>query len=261
MHYLRTLGVFARLGLLNDMQYRVNFLNQLAVSILGLALSLAAVLLVFRHTDSIGVWTRDQLVMLLGVHIIVRGFIGLFLRPSMGEFLEGVRTGDFDFVLLKPLDSQVMVCIQRFRLWSLVDMLLGGGLIVWVIVAGTQEIDLVSGLLFGITLLSGFVIVIAFWMTLAITCFWIIRIDNIFVVFDSLFQTAKWPVTIYPDLLRILLTFVIPVAWAVTMPAATLSGHMDNATILWSLLIPFGFCVVARLSWVWGLKHYAGASA
>ncbi len=72
-------------------------------------------------------------------------------------------------------------------------------------------------------------------------------------VFDFLFQTAKWPVTVYPEFIRVLLTFVIPVAWAVTVPAATLAGHIPLSTVQWSLLIPVGFCIGARLFWLWGI--------
>ena len=115
--------------------------------------------------------------------------------------------------------------------------------------------------MFAVTLVAGFIIVMAFWLILGITSFWFVRVDNIFVVFESLFQAAKWPVTIYPDSVRVLLTFVIPVAWAVTMPAATLSGHLQLSTIQWSLLIPVGFCIGARLFWLWGIRHYSGASA
>lgn len=261
MHLLKVLGAYAKLGVLNDFQYRVNFFNQLAVSLVGLVLSVAGILLVFQHTQSIGVWTQPDLVLLLGVHMMVRGFIGLFLRPSLQGFLDGVRTGNFDFVLLKPLDAQLFVCIQRFRIWSVFDMLLGLSLVFWASIVQELSVRPEFILLFVVTLFSGFVVVMAFWLILAISSFWFVRIDNVFVVFDSLFQTAKWPVTIYPDFVRVLLTFVIPVAWAVTMPAATLSGHMQLSTIYWSLLIPVGFCVGARIIWLWGIRHYSGASA
>lgn len=261
MHFLRVLYAYTKLGLLNDFQYRVNFFNQLAVSLVGLALSLAGILLVFRHTSSIGFWTQPDLILLLGVHMVVRGFIGLFLRPSLQGFLDGVRTGDFDFILLKPLDAQLFVCIQRFRIWSSFDMLLGLSLVFWADSPHGLSVEPQLILLFIVTLFSGFVVVMAFWLILAISSFWFVRVDNIFVVFDSLFQTAKWPVTIYPEFIRVLLTFVIPVAWAVTMPAATLSGHMQLSAIYWSLLIPLGFCLGARIFWLWGIRHYSGASA
>jgi len=261
MHFLRVVYAYAKLGVLNDLQYRVNFFHQLVVSLVSLALSVVGVLLVFRHTSSLGVWTQPDLVMLLGVHKIVRGFIGLFLGPSLRSFLDGVRTGNFDFLLLKPVDVQLFVCVQRFRIWSLVDMVLGVSLVVWTGAVQGLNVPPAALLLFAVVLFAGFVVVMAFWLMLGVTSFWFVRVDNIFVVFDSLFQTAKWPVTIYPDFVRILLTFVIPVAWAVTMPAATLSGHLQTSVIQWSLLIPVGFCIGARLCWRWGIRRYSGASA
>ena len=148
-----------------------------------------------------------------------------------------------------------------YAIWHFSYTLLGLALVLWAGVIRGLNVDLGSVILFGVTLFSGFTIVMAFWLILAISSFWFVRVDNIFIVFDSLFQTAKWPVTIYPEFLRILLTFIIPVAWAVTMPAATLSGHVPLSTIQWSLFIPLGFCIGARLFWLWGIRHYSGASA
>ncbi len=261
MHFLRVLYAYAKLGVLNDLQYRVNFFNQLVVSLVSLALSITGVLLVFQHTSSIGVWTQSDLIMLLGVHKLVRGFIEIFLRPSLQGFLDGVRTGNFDFILLKPMDAQAFMCVQRFRIWSMIDMGLGLSLLLWTGLVQELNVPPAALLLFAVTLFSGFIIVMAFWLILAITSFWFVRVDNIFVVFDSLFQTAKWPVTVYPEFIRVLLTFVIPVAWAVTVPAATLAGHIPMSTVQWSLLIPVGFCIGARLFWLWGIRHYSGASA
>lgn len=261
MHWLRVLYVHALIGIQSDLQYRVNFINQIILSFLGLTLSLASVFVVFRHTEHIGGWGQADLIMLVGVFMLVRGGIGLFVRPGLQQFIEGIQSGEFDYVLLKPLDAQFYICIQYFRVWNLVDVGTGWGLIIWSIWGLGLAVTLDAFALFLLTLVAGFAVVTAFWLILATTTFWFIKVENIFVIFDSLFRTAKWPTTIYPDFMRILLTFVIPVAWAVTLPAATLTDRL-NATTRWlAFLIPVGFGVAARLFWRWGIKHYSGASA
>lgn len=261
MHLWRVCVSHGRIGLLTDLQYRANFVNQLIVSLLSVGLSLGSIFLVFRHTSALGAWTQPDLLLLIGVHMTVRGFIGLFVRPSLHAFVEGVRTGDVDFVLLKPVDSQLYVCLQRFRVWSLFDVLLGVGLILWSAVGLKVAASPGAVLLFLAALGAGCAVVVAFWFVLSVASFWFVRVDNIFVFFDALFDTARWPVTIYPAFLRIALTFVIPVAWAVTVPAALLSGHMTAGALSLAGLVPAGFCLAARLCWQWGLRRYSGASA
>ncbi len=261
MHLLRVIWVHVKIGLQTDLHYRVNFLNQIVVTALGVVLFLGSVTVLFRHTNALGDWTRADLIMLVGVYMIVGGFISFFVRPGLHSFIEGVRTGRFDYILLKPLDSQLYVCIQRFQVWKLMDLFVGVVLVVWSHLVLGLSAHPVNLLLFLVALLAGFTIVLAFWFILGTLTFWFIKIENIFVIFDSLFQTAKWPVTIYPDLMRILLTFVIPVAWAVTFPAATLTNRLGGQEIGLALLLPIAFVIASRLFWLWGIRHYSGASA
>jgi len=261
MYLARVIGVHARIGILKDLQYRVNFAGQLVNSALGFLLAIGSILVVFRHTDLLGDWTQTDLIMLIGVFSIVRGFINLFVRPGLQAYMEGIRTGLFDYVLLKPLDSQLYVSIREFRIWSLVDLLTGVGLVVWSGWVGGLDASLFTIVLFFVTMLAGFSVVLAFWFILGTSAFWFIKVDNIFVVFDSLFQTARWPLTVYPGAVRILLTFVVPVAWAVTMPAATLAGKLEIGSLWLTLLVPAFFVAVSRIFWKIGIRHYSGASA
>ena len=261
MHLVRVIGVHARIGILKDLQYRVNFAGQLVNSALGFLLAIGSILVVFRHTDRLGDWTQTDLIMLIGVFSIVRGFINLFIRPGLQAYMEGIRTGLFDYVLLKPLDAQLYVSIREFRVWSLVDLLTGGGLVAWSGWSGGAEASAHSIALFFVAMLAGFAVVMAFWFILGTTTFWFIKVDNIFVIFDSLFQTARWPITVYPGGIRILLTFVVPVAWAVTMPAAALAGKMEARALWLALLVPALFVTVSRIFWKIGIRHYSGASA
>ncbi len=80
-------------------------------------------------------------------------------------------------------------------------------------------------------------------------------------LFEGLFQTGRWPVGIYPDWLRFGITFLVPIAFAITVPAEALTSRLDWQT----LLLAAGFAVVlfAATRWFWGfgLRRYTGASA
>ena len=261
MHLVRAIGVHAKVGILKDLQYRANFVGNLVNSALGFFLAIGTILVVFRHTHLLGDWTRTELIMLIGVYSVVRGFINLFIRPGMHSFLSDIRTGIFDFVLLKPLDSQVYVAIREFRIWSLFDLLVGVSFIAWSVTVSGPSLDTMHWLLFSLILVAGLAVVVSFWFILGTAAFWFVKIDNIFVVFDTLFQTARWPITIFPGAIRTLLTVVVPVAWAVTMPAAVLANKVDFQSIWVALLVPVFFISAARLFWTFGIRHYSGASA
>ena len=115
MTYLRLFWLFLRLGMLNELEYRVNFYVQLLQSVVGLATALAGLGVVFSHTDTLGGWRPAELLALLGVYFLVGGASQLVIQPSMQRFMEDVRQGTLDFTLTKPDDAQVLVSIAPGR--------------------------------------------------------------------------------------------------------------------------------------------------
>ncbi len=66
---------------------------------------------------------------------------------------------------------------------------------------------------------------------------------------------------IYPRWLRTGLTFLVPVAFAVTVPAEALTSRLTPLTLLGTLGLTLLFVVLARVVWRLGLRNYSGASA
>jgi ABC-2 type transport system permease protein len=97
-------------------------------------------------------------------------------------------------------------------------------------------------------LMAGGVIVYSFWLILATLSFWFLRVENILVIFQSVYEAGRWPVSIYPAWLRFGLTLIVPVAFAVTVPAEALTGRLDWATALTALALA---AVLRRLIWRW----------
>ncbi|MCL4862582.1 MAG: ABC-2 family transporter protein, partial [Caldilineaceae bacterium] len=114
---------------------------------------------------------------------------------------------------------------------------------------------------FVLALASGAVIVYSFWLILATFAFWFVKIENILVIFDSMYQAGRWPVTIYPPFLRAILTFLVPIAFAVTVPAEAAVGRLTTVTLVGALLLAIVLFGAARWFWQFGVRHYSGASA
>jgi ABC-2 type transport system permease protein len=189
------------------------------------------------------------------------GVINTVVQPSMERFLEDVRRGTLDFTLTKPEDAQLLVSIRRVSLWSASDLLLGLGVLMVALLRLGFTLTLANLLSFAAALLCGAVIVYSFWLILATFAFWFIRIENILVIFQSMYQAGRWPVNIYPGALRMALTFLVPVAFAVTVPAEAIVGRVGNSTLLLALGLALAIFALARAFWLYGVRHYSGASA
>ena len=262
MHSLTVMRTYLKLGALNVLQYRANFLFELLGNAIYVVAALTTFALIFGQTDSLTGWTADELLALIGIQILVGGLIGLVIRPSMQQLMEHIRLGTLDFMLTKPADSQVLASVQQVNFGA------GAGILVGLAVIGTALVRLgnalgaLDALAFVLLILAGLVIVTSFLTVLATFAFWFVRLDNLLVIFQSAFdQAGCYPISIYPAWLRVPLTFLIPVAFAVTIPAESLTGRLTTATALGTLVLTAGFIVVTRWFWRVGLRRYTGASA
>ena len=261
---MRSLGLAwlsLRIGILNALQYRADFGIQLVQSIISLGTSLAGVAVVFSQTDSLGGWSREELVALVGVFMIVAGLLGLVIRPSMERLMEGVRLGTLDFTLVKPADAQLLVSVKQVEVWRLLDVLIGTAVLVAAIVALGERLGPERALAFAIVLFGGMAIIYSFLLILATLAFWLVRLENILVIFGSMYEAGRWPIGIYPPWLRVALTIVVPVAFAITIPVEALVGRLEPSMLLVTLGLAVAFLAVSRAFWRFGLRHYTGASA
>jgi ABC-2 type transport system permease protein len=258
---LKLFGLFFRIGALNELQYRANFAIQLFQSAIALGTGLAVLGLVFSQTHELNGWSQPELLAVFGVHILMGGVIGTFIQPNMIRLMEDIRQGTFDFVLTKPEDAQVLISVRELRMWQSVDAVVG--VVVLAISAGQLQaaVGPAQAALFLVALLLGGLMIYCFWLILTIGAFWVVRMDQIVEMFEGIYQSGRWPVTIYPGWLRISLTFLVPIAFAVTVPAEALTSRLTAET----LALAFGFAIAlfafTRWFWRFGLKRYSGASA
>jgi ABC-2 type transport system permease protein len=76
-----------------------------------------------------------------------------------------------------------------------------------------------------------------------------------------MYEAGRWPVGLYPPWLRIALTVVVPVAFAITVPVETLVGRLEATTLVATGVLAVAFLAGSRWFWRFGLRHYTGASA
>ncbi len=92
-------------------------------------------------------------------------------------------------------------------------------------------------------------------------CVLSLKIDNITEVFYAFYEAGRYPVTIYRGAVRVLLTFVVPIAFVTTFPASALLGRIDQATTLIGLALAVGLTVGSNRFWNFAVRHYSSASS
>jgi ABC-2 type transport system permease protein len=257
----RVAWLFLKVGVLNELQYRVNFFVSLLQSLIQVVTGLVVIALVYSHTTALNGWTESELLCLLGIQILLGGVIRTFIQPNMVQLMEDVQQGTLDYALTKPEDAQVLVSVRQFRIWQIVDVV--SGLILLGIGISRLEsgVGAVDALSFLVALVLGTAMIYCFWLVMTTGAFWLVRMEQTAELFDGVYLTGRFPVGIYPPWLRYSVTFLVPIAFAVTVPAQAITSRLAWST----LLLAFGFAVAlfvfTRWFWRYGLRNYTGASA
>ncbi len=268
MNIFRIAWTFLRIGIANEFQYRANFFIQLLQSLISLGVGLVGLSLVFSYTSQLNGWSQPELLAVMGVFTLMGGVIQSAIQPNMERLTNEIRQGTLDFALTKPADGQVIVSVREFRFWRLVDVAVGLAVIGIAIheihngsCATCGQLGILQVLAFLLALILGAIMVYCLWLILSSVAFWVIRVDQIANLFEGIYAAGRWPVSIYPQWLQVGLTFLVPVAFAVTVPAEALTGRLTALNLLAALGLAVGLMLLARLIWRLGIKHYAGASA
>jgi ABC-2 type transport system permease protein len=250
-----------RVAAMNELQYRVNFWLSLVQSAIALGVGLLVLALVFSHTDHLAGWTGPELLVVLGMFTALGGISRMAIKPNMVQFLEDVRDGALDYVLTKPVDAQLLVSTRRLQLWQGVDLLIGAAVLGWGVAGLERGVGPAAAGASAVAFLLGAVMVYGLLMFLSTSAFWFVEVAPMLEVFDGVFQAGRYPVGIYPGWLRITLSAVVPVGFAVTVPSEALTSRLSWGTLLVAGGLAAGWLGLARWFWTLGVRRYSGASA
>jgi ABC-2 type transport system permease protein len=221
---------------------------------------LAALGIVYTQTPTLGGWSLGEAIVLLGTYEIVSGLLATFVEPNVAWYGEQVKSGKLDDVLLKPVSSVFLVSLGRCAPLGLSQVVMG------VVVQGLGlhalgTVPSLWGFAGWLVLLAvGVAITWASRVLLASVALWApaVQLD---VVYGALWQFGRYPVSMYRQPLRFVLTDVLPVAFISTVPALALTRGASLILIVVGLAIGGGAIALVAHVWQVGLKRYTSATS
>ena len=252
---------FLRIGVMNEVQYRANFFVAIFQSVLALGVGLVVLSLVFSHTTELNGWSHSELLVVLGIQIAMGGLMRATIQPNMLRVTNEVHDGKLDYALTKPEDSQLLVSIREVQIWQLVDVV-SGSIVIGIGISRLEtSVGASDALAFALLLLLGVVLLYCVWLVLATGAFWLVNTWFLSEMFEGIYQVGRWPIGIYPGWLRYSMSYLVPIGFAVTVPAQAVTDRLHWQTALGAFVFAVAAWIFARRFWRFGLKRYSGASA
>lgn len=270
--YVRVFLTFARNSLVRDMTFRTNFFINAIASMAWMAMNLGFYLLIFQFTDDIvpgGDWSRYPFFIFIATTYLINSLVQMFFLPNAQEFSELIRTGGLDFALLKPIDTQFLISLQRINWSSLGNMAFGLTLLVYSCAQMSFLPSPLQIVLYLLYLLMGMAILYSLVVSLAATSIWLGRNQSLYDFWFYITTFSRYPMEIYGgsfagDALRSVFTFVIPILVVINVPARMMAWPLSQQN---TYLAIYGI-VAAALSlagsrWVFqrALLSYRSASS
>jgi ABC-2 type transport system permease protein len=261
MNTLKLLSAFLKVNIQMSLAYRADTVVNILLNIMWLGWELLSLSIIFNNTETIGGWGFGELIALLGVFRLVHTLMIALIWPNTEKFNQSIRDGSMDYTLLQPINSMFLVTFSRITVWRAWDLILATVLIVVGINIAGDTVTSINLLTFFLLTVSGAVVIYSLWIVLIALTFWFTKFDNNVTILQALLDAGRYPVTVYPVWLRILVTFVVPIAVATTVPLQGLRGELTIGRALIFIAISIASFLIASQVWRRGLKQYSGASS
>ncbi len=263
--YARILARFCKNSLLREMSFRGHFIVNVASEILWVGLLLIFVEVIFSKTPHVRGWTEAHYLFLLGTHMIITSIFETFFFGNCWRISQLVRTGNLDFVLVRPASTQFLLSFERIDYSALANVPVGIALCIYAAWDAAANVTTAKTILFIILLLAGVTILYSLLYIFAITSVWLIRHTGINHLWFYAVSLARYPHDIYKrfvgGVMWFALVFVIPILMVTNLPASVMVKTFHPLMVLYIVAASVFFLALSMLTSRFALRWYRSASS
>lgn len=272
IYYIRVFLTFFRNALIREMMFQGNFLIQIITRGFWFFAQIALFEIIFRKVPSINGWDRDQYFAFMATGMLINSIVESFFMPNCANLSEQIRTGRLDFALLKPIDSQFLVSLERINLAMVSQLLLALALLVRSLYRIGEPISMWQLSMYVTYVAIGVMFFYSMMLVTACSSIFFGRNQGLYDFWFYITVFARYPRSIYDgeddstweggEVLQVGFTYAMPILLVVTVPARIIIDNLDTphyAAVAAAAAI-LGL-VISRIVFHWSLTHYRSASS
>ena len=264
MNIKRYLTIYAALwknSVAREMSFKGNFILWIIVELLWFGLQLSFVSVVFSQTNSVGTWTKWQMVMLVGASNFIQQIYQAFFLTNCTALSELIRTGKMDFLLALPVNTRFIVSTRQVDLGAFVNAAFGLCVLIFASHKAGVHPTFVQLCGFSVLCIVGVMIHYSLMFMLAAISFWTVRAQGIVWGYYNLFNIARMPDEAFKGVFKAVFTFALPVLLVSNVPVRLLANTLSSPWP-WMLLLGVGLIWALISEWFWrlSLRRYTSAS-
>lgn len=216
-------------------------------------------LAIIGKSNTLGGYSVWQMIFFYATFNLIDTLPQFFLR-EVYRFRNQVVSGAFDGVLLKPISPLFRSLFGGSDILDLSILLLSLGFIIY---SGMHlpTVSIVSILLFVGLVFNAFIIALALHIIVLSLGIRTSEVDNTIMIYRDITQMGRFPIDIYREPIRSVITFIIPVGIMMTFPAKAMMGVLSVSGVFISFSIGIFIFFLSLIFWRSSLRHYTSASS
>lgn len=256
-------GQYWRINLLTTLEYRTNFILWFCFTLVYHGTAIAALWIMLTNFPSMNGWDFRNMAFLYALWMTAHALNATFFS-TVGEIPQWIRDGEFDRLLVRPLDELFQVIATPGAIFP-DELLLAIAFLVFAIAANHIAVTAGFIALLALVIGGGALIDLSIGLLISTTAFWFVQVDALrWIVLQLEQEFTRYPLSIYSRGVRLLLAFVIPFGFMNYFPASYFLNKADNGLgvpVTVGLLTPVVgvvFFLVTYAAWRFGLQRYQG---
>ena len=260
--YINIWFAFFRNTLSRDMEYKMNFIFEIFIDAVYYGALFFFFHVIFQFTDSLGDFNQDAVVIFLITLYISDLLYVFFLGGNVFEVNNKVKSGDLDYILLKPINSQFFISCRYVMTNALISLMILICLLIRLIyVYHGDQILLINFIFYSISIIFGIFIFYSFEFIISCLAFWFRNFSYAGWLASELTKYSRRPDSIYKSWLRKSLFTIFPMAMICSVPARMLLFGPDFSLLILQCFIAVLFLLLTIVIWNKGLLRYESASS
>jgi len=259
---LRFILLLLKLKLSRMTVFRVSFFGAFFADGMLFVVQLLTFNVIYSQVDSIGNWSRGQMLIFIGTFSMINGLNMLIYFFGVLDIPGKIREGGLDHYITKPVSPLLRLTFENINPGSAPLLVLSGAIIAYGV--SVEGITITPALTAGYGALT--VLMTLLWYDMEL----ILRTIPFFVISASAIERMegdmielnfKIPGVLYRGAFKIIFYFALPYGIMSTVPTQFMSGALSPAGLIHALCVVIFFTAFALIFWRTGLRNYKSASS
>ena len=253
MRYVHLYFTCIKRSMISRLEYKKDTIVALFSFFFSNFCSLAAVYFILQAIPTLAGYSLPEVGFFYGFSMMPIALDHLFSDEFWLVAYRRVKDGDMDMHFLRPVPVMFQVFAETFQPEGFGELILGVALITVCALNLAVKVTFGAIVVLCVGAVFGAVIITSLKVAMSALAFIFKRSGPLLQVIYNFSSYAKYPLAIYPGLIRALLIFVLPFGLFISLPVDTLLYGTYNPWLLCLAIIGCAVVFFALAAWIWTL--------